>query len=60
MVPILTNYHTPKNDLNLLTVGGHNVDVLVTCIGVVAILFMDLVQYFVLSFSDWDKVQLLC
>uniref|UniRef100_A0A2N9IJF4 DUF4220 domain-containing protein n=1 Tax=Fagus sylvatica TaxID=28930 RepID=A0A2N9IJF4_FAGSY len=60
MVPILTNYHTPKNDLNRLTVGGHNVDVLVTCIGVVAILFMDLVQYFVLSFSDWDKVQWLC
>ncbi|GMY38450.1 hypothetical protein FCV25MIE_33694 [Fagus crenata] len=60
MVPILTNYHTPKNDLNLLTVGGHNVDVLVTCTGVVAILFMELVQYFFLSFSDWDKVQLLC
>ncbi|GMY38456.1 hypothetical protein FCV25MIE_33700 [Fagus crenata] len=60
MVPILTNYHTPKNDLNRLIVGGHNVDVLVTCIGVVVILFMDLVQYFVLSFSDWDKVQWLC
>ena len=60
VVPILTNYHTPKNDLNLLTVGGHNVDVLVTRIVVVAILFMELVQYFVFSFSDWTKVQWLC
>ena len=60
MVPILTNYHTPKKELNLLTDGGHNVDVLVTRIVVVAILFMELVQYFVFSFSDWTKVQWLC
>ncbi|GMY36960.1 hypothetical protein FCV25MIE_32202 [Fagus crenata] len=57
---MLRNYHAPIGDLNLLTVGGHNVDVLVTGIVVVAILFMELVQYFVVSFSNWAKVQWLC
>ena len=60
MVPILKHYHAPNVDLNLLTVSGRNVDVLVTDIVIVAIFLMELVQYIVLSFSDWAKVHWLC
>jgi hypothetical protein len=59
MVPFLKHYHAPTGDCNI-TVYGRNVDVLVTEIVIVAIFLMELVQYIVLSFSDWAKVHWLC
>ncbi|KAK7817557.1 uncharacterized protein LOC136069496 [Quercus suber] len=60
VTPILKHYHTPNGDLNLLTVSGRDVDVRVTAIVIVAILFMEVVQFLVVNFSDWAKVQWLC
>ncbi|KAM3749390.1 hypothetical protein ACB098_05G181000 [Castanea mollissima] len=48
--PIQKHYHTPNGNLNLLTV----------TIVIVAILFMEVVQFSVVNFSDWAKVQWLC
>nr|POF00603.1 hypothetical protein CFP56_27676 [Quercus suber] len=56
VTPILKHYHTPIGDLNLLTVSGRDVDVRVTAIVIVAILFMEVVQFLVVNFSDWAKV----
>ncbi|KAM3701552.1 hypothetical protein ACJW30_05G181400 [Castanea mollissima] len=58
--PIQKHYHTPNGNLNLLTVSGRDVDVRVTAIVIVAILFMEVVQFSVVNFSDWAKVQWLC
>ncbi|XP_030948877.1 uncharacterized protein LOC115972758 [Quercus lobata] len=58
--PMLKHYHTPNGDLNLLTVSGRDVDVRVTAIVIGAILFMEVVQFSVVNFSDWAKVQWLC
>ena len=43
-----------------MTTGGHNLDALLTGVVLVAILFMEIVQFFVVNFSDWAKVQWLC
>ncbi|KAK4588209.1 hypothetical protein RGQ29_019267 [Quercus rubra] len=40
--------------------GGHDLDALLTGVVLVAILFMEIVQLFVVNFSDWAKVQWLC
>ena len=52
----LVNYKLHFN-MNLLTVSGRDVDERVTAIVVVAILFMEVVQFLVVNFSDWAKVQ---
>jgi hypothetical protein len=59
-VAILGSYQTPDGELNLVTESGHNVDALVTGIVIIAILFMEVVQYFGIMFSEWAKVNWLC
>lgn len=56
----LGNYKTNSGELKLVTVSGYNVDALVTGIVIIAILFMEVVQYLDIIFSDWAKVQWLC
>ncbi|KAM4102206.1 hypothetical protein ACB094_05G206600 [Castanea mollissima] len=51
VVPILTDYQQRE---------GHNLAALVTGVVLIAILFMEIVQFFVVNFSDWAKVQWLC
>ncbi|KAE7995489.1 hypothetical protein FH972_000273 [Carpinus fangiana] len=60
VVATLRHYQSPHIYLNLIAVSGHNVDALVTGIAIIAILFMDFVQYLVIMFSNWAKVQWLC
>ncbi|KAE7995487.1 hypothetical protein FH972_000271 [Carpinus fangiana] len=59
-VAILGSYQTPDGELNLVTKSGLNVDALVTGIVTIAILFMEVVQYFGIMFSEWAKVNWLC
>nr|POF25789.1 hypothetical protein CFP56_70877 [Quercus suber] len=61
-IPTLKNYQERNggSDVHLMTTGGHNLDALLTGVVLVAILFMEIVQFFVVSFSDWAKVQWLC
>ena len=56
----LKNYQDLDSDVHLMTTGGHNLDALLTGVVLVAILFMEIVQFFVVNFSDWAKVQWLC
>ncbi|KAK4587749.1 hypothetical protein RGQ29_018952 [Quercus rubra] len=57
---ILSNYQAPMVDLNLMTRSGRVVDVLTTGIVIVAVMLMEVVQIFVINFSNWAKVQWLC
>ncbi|KAM3749859.1 hypothetical protein ACB098_05G217600 [Castanea mollissima] len=62
VVPSLKDYHKRNtgSDVHLMTTSGRNLDALLTGVVLVAILFMEIVQFFVLNFSDWAKVQWLC
>lgn len=59
-VSTLQNYRSPNGYLNLITITGHSVDVLVTGIMMMAIIFVDIMQAFLLIFSDWSKVMWIC
>ena len=60
VAPILSNYQAPMVDLNLMTRSGRVVDVLITGTVIVAVMLMEVVQIFVINFSNWAKVQWLC
>ncbi|GMY35286.1 hypothetical protein FCV25MIE_30528 [Fagus crenata] len=60
VVAVLAHYNASNVDLNLMTPNGHDVDVLLTGIVIVVILFMDVVQIFFINISDWAKVQWIC
>ncbi|GMY35274.1 hypothetical protein FCV25MIE_30516 [Fagus crenata] len=60
VVAVLAHYNASNVDLNLMTPNGHDVDVLLTGIVIVAILCMDVVQIFFINISNWAKVQWIC
>ncbi|KAM3701553.1 hypothetical protein ACJW31_05G182300 [Castanea mollissima] len=62
VAPVLAKYQASNgdSDLHLMTRNGRNLDALLTGVVLVAMLFMEVVQFFVVNFSDWSKVQWLC
>ncbi|KAL4628497.1 hypothetical protein ACB092_05G243200 [Castanea dentata] len=63
VVPTLNSYkesNGDSHDVNLITPNGHNLDALLTGLVLVAILCMEIVQLYVVNFSDWAKVQWHC
>ena len=60
MVHLIRYYHAPNGHLKLVTVSGHDVDILVTSIGIAIIIFVEFVQFLVVNCSDWTKVRWVC
>ena len=60
MVYIIRDYQAPNGHLTLVTVDGHDVDILVTVIGIAIIIFVEFVQYLIFNCSDWAKVKWVC
>ena len=60
VVPTLIHYQKGTGDWYLATSSGRNLDALLTGVVLLAILFMEIVQFFVVNFSDWAKAQWLC
>ena len=57
MASTLANYQESKGNSNsLVTRSGRNLDALLISVVLVAVLFMEVVQFFVVNFSDWAKV----
>ncbi|GMY21792.1 hypothetical protein FCV25MIE_17033 [Fagus crenata] len=60
MVNIFKDYRAPSGHLKLVTVGGRDIDILVTGIGIAIIIFVEFVQYLVFNCSAWAKVKWVC
>lgn len=59
-VNTLKGYTRPDLNVGLTYKSGHNIDVLVTFVVIIAVLILEVVQFVLIYTSNWAKVMLTC